>query len=130
MIYLSLREPFESEGHGALKVLDKIETIRFELCIVLILSSFCRRASLWSELYSEHPDNNKKGIISDRKLSDVHEYYMIRYQILMLVDMIWYDAVIENMSCQKKRYEDGMIFSIMGLASVSDVARVKNIAKH
>ena len=94
MINLSLKEPFESEGHVPLKVLDfdKIETFKFQLCfpcIILIISSFCRRASLWSELYSEHPDNNKKGIISDRKLSNAYEY-----QIIMWYDVGWYDMML------------------------------------
>ena len=69
MINLSLREPFESEGHGALKVFYcnkfdlNLATSSFWIWSYLL---FCRRASLWSELYSEHPDN-KKGITSDGK---------------------------------------------------------------
>ena len=64
MINLSLWEPFES----ARPVFQKISLLSsssfssswFELFVIL-MKTFRRRASLWSELYSEHPDN-KKGV--------------------------------------------------------------------
>ena len=44
-----------------------------------------RRASLWSELYSEHPD--KKGIISDQVSWAYWNIYQKEMNILVLVEM-------------------------------------------
>ena len=52
----------------------------------MTFSSFCRRASLWSELYSEHPDN-KKGIIKIPKISD----YRISNDSILYGRMWWCD---------------------------------------